>query len=1251
MKFSDFLKDRELLSPEVDQPTPLVSVILPTYQRESEGLLEPCIQSVLKQTFTDFEFIIIDDGSTDKTEAVVQKYCRKDPRIIFVRHKHNCGLPALRTDEGILLARGKYIAFIFDDNSWEPNALSILTRRAESSKADVLFGQMIFKKSEAEKQMLGTLPPAIDLLQNINFIPNGAVMCTRQFFDRYGLYDPHLGIRRVCDWDLWRRAVILGAGFEQVDQIIGREKGRMSPRSLGNKVRMDYKVITAYLMDDARLNERSKALHPDQILDYDVHDPEPFVRYVRDMNEWIAFENAIYKPYFEDHPDLAPVHLLQHNRRYDSRFTGYALNGSYPLFRDRKRFLVIANRVTRIVRDWVSAIAQDPNIILVTSTEMNVSAFNPAELNLVILFDCASKTILPFIHTCQDQGIPVINITEHGFDKPFDGELDPLAKIDLSKHPSLSSQSVEPGYYAQPGAPFPSRKTAALVHSTVDLNIQLGKFEGQWEDTLQLEFIPNTLKPDQEQDQRPLLLAVYLGDPGQLGAGTLTRIIAGLDRVKETLICKVYSLVGDSLPAPLSAFTQSLNYLPTTESLPTLVERNSNTIWIIPAEILNRYSSYHRQIMLEDAVRAGGFIASDELFSKSPVTLAAWIEMTAARYAEVLEQGNGYRHDARYLHYRNILQGVLLRKRIADWNGEERSRDTKSLVLINSQLLGGSEIYGLLLASAFHNLGFDIRVGFPKLDQYGSGSEKIQAWMKEHNLRPAIELDYGTASIAIHSQIFNQDQLQSAAVKLREKIETDNFGLLFCSGFIAESVIAPSEKYLTFMGLFPPWGYALKRMTFTRNRIDGLVSDSQWAVDSWGEWIAPPVACVPSLIENQYFKVLNQNLSAEPVQIAVVGTLIHLKRQKEVLLAVGKLLDEGYNLKLNFYGHQLEIYSTYIQELQAISDQPKYKGRVKFHGFVPDSNEIARKNHLIVSASGDESIPQGLMFNMARGLIPVACPAGGIPEMIIDGQTGFLAQGFTIDDIANALRRSLEQRDNWKEIIVRGRALLVNECSEQIFSNRLLSVMDDGATIRFSEGAAFFRPGVSRLEQDGKKIEKQGGGKAGQILPVSQIIQPGYLVGKQFDIGPDLGRSPLMYALPCQTNHLQGVEFSVGTYLSYPRGKIGIEILSQNRRHVLRKVIISANDLVDNGWHRIEFEPITKAYGLTLPIRITATLQNGHVALYELVEENAPRRNWIQRGLRLARRLLFLPLKRGRRAFFQYGDLTVAKNENGVEPE
>jgi glycosyltransferase involved in cell wall biosynthesis len=97
---------------------PLVSVIIPTHNRAA--MLNRAVNSVLTQTMKDFELIVVSDGSTDNTQEVLEKI--KDQRVYFLKHESEKGSAAAR-NTGIYTSRGKYVAFLDDDDEWLPTKL------------------------------------------------------------------------------------------------------------------------------------------------------------------------------------------------------------------------------------------------------------------------------------------------------------------------------------------------------------------------------------------------------------------------------------------------------------------------------------------------------------------------------------------------------------------------------------------------------------------------------------------------------------------------------------------------------------------------------------------------------------------------------------------------------------------------------------------------------------------------------------------------------------------------------------------------------------------------------------------------------------------------------------------------------------------------------------------------------------------------------------------------------------------------
>lgn len=120
---------------------PAVSVIIPTYN--SARYIGSCLQSVLGQTFGDFEVICVDDCSTDETIRILADMAQRDGRIKVVRHAKNSGAASEPRNTGLRMCRGKYVAFLDSDDMYTPTALAELFSVAEQWRADVVHTEQV----------------------------------------------------------------------------------------------------------------------------------------------------------------------------------------------------------------------------------------------------------------------------------------------------------------------------------------------------------------------------------------------------------------------------------------------------------------------------------------------------------------------------------------------------------------------------------------------------------------------------------------------------------------------------------------------------------------------------------------------------------------------------------------------------------------------------------------------------------------------------------------------------------------------------------------------------------------------------------------------------------------------------------------------------------------------------------------------------------------------------------------------------
>ena len=117
--------------------TPVVSIIVPVYN--AEKTIGRCIDSILNQTYKEFELLLLDDGSTDSSGEICDTYARKDDRV-HVIHKENSGVSDTR-NQGIAMARGEYLQFLDSDDWITPDATGLFVRTATEHQCDMVIAR------------------------------------------------------------------------------------------------------------------------------------------------------------------------------------------------------------------------------------------------------------------------------------------------------------------------------------------------------------------------------------------------------------------------------------------------------------------------------------------------------------------------------------------------------------------------------------------------------------------------------------------------------------------------------------------------------------------------------------------------------------------------------------------------------------------------------------------------------------------------------------------------------------------------------------------------------------------------------------------------------------------------------------------------------------------------------------------------------------------------------------------------------
>lgn len=183
---------------------PIISVVIPSYNRGH--CLKKCLESVLNQTFQDIEVIVVDDASTDETNALIMAL--SDPRIRYIAHEVNRGGAAAR-NTGIKAAQGEFVAFLDSDDTWVPQKLEKQLALLNEKGLEYGYVYSWFIRNNPQGEELGRDHfsidgPALDKLLERNFIGTfSSIMVRRSALLSVDGLDEKM--KSCQDWDLFIR--------------------------------------------------------------------------------------------------------------------------------------------------------------------------------------------------------------------------------------------------------------------------------------------------------------------------------------------------------------------------------------------------------------------------------------------------------------------------------------------------------------------------------------------------------------------------------------------------------------------------------------------------------------------------------------------------------------------------------------------------------------------------------------------------------------------------------------------------------------------------------------------------------------------------------------------------------------------------------------------------------------------------------------------------------------------------------------
>lgn len=196
---------------------PLVSVIMSTYHRPME--LKRAIQSVIAQTYLNWELIVVDDHSPYENWQEVVNTLPNDPRIQYHRLEKNHGKDTKPKNMGIMASKGEYICYLDDDCEFRKRHIERLVDEIEASKADVVYADQWLEGPEGQRMEGIAMDFNGQYLLKKNYIDTNEVLHTREAIFAIGGWDETLP--RFVDWNVWVRMMKHGFRFRHVPEKLG----------------------------------------------------------------------------------------------------------------------------------------------------------------------------------------------------------------------------------------------------------------------------------------------------------------------------------------------------------------------------------------------------------------------------------------------------------------------------------------------------------------------------------------------------------------------------------------------------------------------------------------------------------------------------------------------------------------------------------------------------------------------------------------------------------------------------------------------------------------------------------------------------------------------------------------------------------------------------------------------------------------------------------------------------------------------
>lgn len=359
----------------------LFSIIVACYNQAH--YLQDSLKSVCAQTYTGWECILVNDGSTDQTEGIAEEWTKRDKRFKLFS-KTNGGLSSAR-NYGIERAKGEYLLFLDADDVIYPDYLKVAYGAAQKNKSAIFISGYKFLNGDFSCLLSEVNPKVTNstFLSQLSYSPIAPVhsyIISRSCIEKTGLFDESL--RSAEDWDLWLRAGKLGASIKTL--AYSGAGYRMLPASMSRNPEAFFSSILE-VANRARTNDK-------RIAETQVISGEPI--------EPVLIKNLL----INCGTYLFSGRLEEAKAMFQKTVANYNLKPTAEDFNNLFSYLTYTNSVDENAREafWSAHVAQLSNFLFFCQNLMNVkNLYAAAFLNLLVgqLHPCNVASIVPHIRT------------------------------------------------------------------------------------------------------------------------------------------------------------------------------------------------------------------------------------------------------------------------------------------------------------------------------------------------------------------------------------------------------------------------------------------------------------------------------------------------------------------------------------------------------------------------------------------------------------------------------------------------------------------------------------------------------------------------------------------------------------------------------------------------------------------------------------------------------------------------------------